>query len=96
MKFHFLRLIAIAGLLLIGNVVYAGNSEQDASKVTVNKLKSDDATPREPGGLATRKAQPYTDNGSSNADKKRIQELEDLVREQQKLIELYKKQAKQP
>ena len=96
MKRYFIKSLVIAGLVLIGNIAYAGDLEHDGSKVTVNKLKSDDATGRALGGALARANQHTDDSTPANADKKRIQELEDLVKQQQKLIELYKKQSKQP
>jgi len=89
------KLIAVASLGLLGYVAYADNAKQDNSKVMVNKLKSEDATARTPGGLLVgSNRQP--DNNETELYKKRIQELEDLVKQQQKLINLYKKQSKQP
>lgn len=97
MKLNIIRLLSIVCLVLVGNVSYAGNTAAaadggDDSKVSVNKLKSD-ATGRSVGN-ALAKANKHTETTNTTApDKKRIQELEEIVSEQQKLIEMYKKQS---
>jgi hypothetical protein len=102
MKLNALRLRSIACLLLIASVSHAadvlnGNNSKNNARVTVDKLS--DTTDYEgdihQGGssrsigavLANKSVSPV------DPDKKRIQELEDIVLQQQKLIEMYKKQA---
>lgn len=116
MKRNIFKAIAIAYLLLTGNVSFANDvkapaakasdtgktgdapktssdaKEADEPKVEVGKLNSG-AKGRAIGSLLANKAKPAA--AAANADsQKRIEELEELVEEQKKLIEMYKNQSK--
>lgn len=72
----------------------SASGEKDVPKVGVTKLNTG-ATGRAIGNLLTHKAKPSKAGTSVSADsKKRIEELEELVQEQKKLLEMYKKQNK--
>jgi len=99
MKLNALRLLSIACLLLIGSISYAadathGHNLKNNAKVNMEETDYEGDTPQ---GVSSRSIGDALANKSktsqSDPDKKRIQELEDLVSQQQKLIEMYKKQS---
>ena len=93
MKTNMIKLLAIASFVVFSHNSYAGtNSESRSAKAA----QSDEVSGRSLGEALAKANQHANHDSGTSADKKRIQELEDLVQQQQKLIELYKKQAKQP
>ncbi len=92
MKLNALRLLSIACLLLITSISYAaeatlGHHSKNNDKVSMEEKDYE-------GGASSRSIGNALANKSKispvNPDKKRIEELEDLVSQQQKLIEMYK------
>jgi len=88
MKLNALRLLSIACLLLITSISYAEathgyNLKNDE---VIHEFKGDSANGRSIGNALANKSK----ISPVNPDKKRIEELEDLVSQQQKLIEMYK------
>jgi hypothetical protein len=106
MNINTLRLLSIACLLFINSLSYAvGHDSKNDASVSVDKLS--DETDYEgnivKGGssrsVGAALANKYNDRQINpvnpvNPDKERIKELEDLVSQQQKLIEMYKKKSK--
>jgi hypothetical protein len=66
--------------------------EADEPKLAVPKLTTG-ASGRAIGNLLNNKAKPAENSNADTSAEQRIQELEELVREQQKLIDMYKKQT---
>ncbi len=70
------------------------SAEKEASKDNAGKLNTG-ASGRAIGNLLSNKAKPSSSSTNVSADsKKRLEELEELVQQQKKLIEMYKKQNK--
>jgi hypothetical protein len=93
MKRKALKLMAITFLLLVGNFSYAEN--QDMTVVEKGAGVKPGSGGRAVGGLLSKKSTDNSNSGSNSsgnvdAYKKRIEELESVVSQQQKLIELYK------
>ena len=69
-------------------------AEKEEAKVHVKKLNNS-MSHRAIGGLFANKPKPASTRANSSAEaKQRIEQLEDLVQQQQKLIEMYKNQNK--
>ncbi len=92
MKLNALRLLSIACLLLIGSISYAAEATHDHHSKNNAKVNMEETDYE--GGASSRSIGNALANKSKispvNPDKKRIEELEDLVSQQQKLIEMYK------
>jgi TPP-dependent pyruvate/acetoin dehydrogenase alpha subunit len=100
MNINTLSLLSIACLLFITNSSYAvSHDSKNDTSVHVDKLSDDNdyegniiqGRSRAVGAALANK---YNKDQPINPDKERIKELEDLVSQQQKLIEMYKKKSK--
>ncbi|MEI6707545.1 MAG: hypothetical protein WCK96_10470 [Methylococcales bacterium] len=97
MKLNALRLLFIACLLLIGSISYAkgtapSHHSKNNDKVNMEETDYEGDTPQGASSRSIGSALANKSKGSqADPDKKRIEELEDLVSQQQKLIEMYKK-----
>ncbi|MCX7068896.1 MAG: hypothetical protein NTW85_14545 [Methylococcales bacterium] len=96
MKLNALRLLSIACLLLITSISYAaeatlGHQSKNNAKVNMEETDYEGDTPQGASSRSIGNALAHKSKISPvNPDKQRIEELEDLVSQQQKLIEMYK------
>jgi hypothetical protein len=98
MTLNALRLILFVGLLLVGNISYADEKTKTSKEANGSKVSNNESTSEGKSGYRTPPAFPQShvdSNPPPNPYEERIKRLEKIIQDQQKLIEMYRKQNNQ-